>query len=249
MMWKHFLGFPERLQKYPHGTSNEERAPGLAFIPVLATLGYYALPPIWQSQLFIQFSPQLLAYLALGLWTHHNVRPAIKLGLRYENLHPGIMWGTAVGLLMGTINTFVLLYVIPALGMDIKFLSHTPYAHVPFWIMVPWFIIIIAMAVELNFRGFLLGRLLVCFEKRFPTHYSSPFRKSMRILLPLSISSLTFSFDPFMVTTFRQLHWIALWDGFIWGWIWLRRHNLYAVMTAHAVEVIMVYLIIRRVLA
>jgi hypothetical protein len=71
----------------------------------------------------------------------------------------------------------------------------------------------------------------------------------MQVILPLSISALTFSFDPFMVTTFRHLHWIAVWDGLIWGWMWMRMHNLYAIMTAHAVEVAMVYLIIRGVLA
>jgi hypothetical protein len=68
-------------------------------------------------------------------------------------------------------------------------------------------------------------------------------------MLPVSISALTFSFDPFMVSTFRDLHWIALWDGLVWGWMWIRMHNLYAVMTAHAVEVAIVYLIVRNVMA
>jgi hypothetical protein len=115
--------------------------------------------------------------------------------------------------------------------------------------MVPWFIIVIAMAVELNFRGFLLGRLLVFFDEALQTGPPSATRIRMNFFLPLSISALTFSFDPFMVTTFRHLHWIALWDGLVWGWLWMRMHNLYAVMTAHAVEVAIVYLIIRGVLA
>jgi hypothetical protein len=115
--------------------------------------------------------------------------------------------------------------------------------------MVPWFIIIIAMIVELNFRGFLLGRLLVFFHNALHTNHSPPHRNRLQIFLPLSISALTFSCDPFMVTTFRHLHWIAVWDGLIWGWLWIRMHNLYAVMTAHAVEVVMLYLIIRGVLA
>jgi hypothetical protein len=153
------------------------------------------------------------------------------------------------GIILGTLNTGVILYLIPALGWDIRFLSQTPHAQVPFWIMVPWFIIVIAMAVELNFRGFLLGRLLVFFDEALKTDPSSATRIRMNVFLPLSISALTFSFDPFMVTTLRHLHWIALWDGLVWGWMWMRMHNLYAVMTAHAVEVAIVYLIIRGVLA
>jgi hypothetical protein len=115
--------------------------------------------------------------------------------------------------------------------------------------MVPWFTIVIAMAVELNFRGFLLGRLLVFFDEALQTGYPSATRLRMKVFLPLSISALTFSFDPFMVITFRNLHWIALWDGLVWGWMWMRMHNLFATMTAHAVEVAIVYLIIRGVLA
>ncbi len=226
-----------------------ETAAGLAFVPVLATLGFYALPPNWQSQLTIQFAPQLIAYLALSVWAYRNVGRRVKLGLSYDNIQPGIFWGTMTGIILGTLNTGVILYLIPALGWDIRFLSQTPHAQVPFWIMVPWFIIVIAMAVELNFRGFLLGRLLVFFDEALKTDPSSATRIRMNVFLPLSISALTFSFDPFMVTTFRHLHWIALWDGLVWGWMWMRMHNLYAVMTAHAVEVAIVYLIIRGVLA
>jgi membrane protease YdiL (CAAX protease family) len=151
--------------------------------------------------------------------------------------------------MLGILNTGVILYGLPALGVNISFLSQTPHAQVPFWIMVPWFIILIAMAVELNFRGFLLGRLLVWFHDARQPDHPSPIRIRLQALLPLSISALTFSCDPFMVTTFRDLHWIALWDGLVWGWLWMRMHNLYTVITAHAVEVILLYLIIRGVLA
>jgi hypothetical protein len=114
--------------------------------------------------------------------------------------------------------------------------------------MVPWLIMTIAMAVELNFRGFLLGRLLVLFGGALQTNHTSATR-IRQVMLPVSISALTFSFDPFMISTFRDLHWIALWDGLVWGWMWIRMHNLYAVMTAHAVEVAIVYLIVRNVMA
>lgn len=230
-------------------TPHEERAAGLALVPVLATIGFYALPPKWQSQLIIQFAPQLIAYLALSVWAYRNVNQLLKLGLPFDNIQPGIFWGTLTGITLGTVNTMVILYVMPALGVNIGFLSQTPHAQVPFWIMVPWFIIVIAMAVELNFRGFLLGRLLVFFAEVLQTEHSSAVRIRMQIFLPLGISALTFSWDPFMVTTFRHLHWIAVWDGLVWGWMWMRMHNLYAVITAHAVEVTIVYLIIRGMLA
>lgn len=230
-------------------SSHKEIAPGLAFLPVFATIGFYLLPPTWQSQLTIQFAPQLLAYLTLGIWARLNVGRLVKLGLPLDNLYPGLFWGAITGIALGTLNTGIILYVMPAWGVDIRFLSQTPHAQVPFWFMVPWFIIMIAMMVELNFRGFLLGRLLVFFHDVLHTDHSSAHRNRVQIFLPLSISALTFSFDPFMVTTFRHLHWIAVWDGLVWGWLLIRMHNLYAVMTAHAVEVVMLYLIIRGVLA
>ena len=227
----------------------KERAAGLAFLPVFATVGFYSLPPKWQSQLIIQFAPQLIAYLSLSVWAYQNVGRRIKLGLSINNIQPGIFWGTMTGIILGTLNTGVILFVIPALGLDITFLSQTSHAQLPFWAMVPWFIILIAMAVELNFRGFLLGRLLVFFDEALQTGHPSAIPIRMKVLLPLSISALTFSFDPFMVTTFRHIHWIAVWDSLVCGWMWIRMHNLYAVMTAHAVEVAIIYLIIREVLA
>jgi hypothetical protein len=226
-----------------------ETAAGLAIIPVFATIGFYALPPGWQSQLIIQFAPQLLAYLALGVWASQNVDRILKLGLPFTHVYPGLLSGSMTGIALGTVNTGVILYVMPALRMDISFLAQTPHAQVPFWIMVPWLIMTIAMAVELNFRGFLLGRLLVLFGGALQTNHTSATRIRLQVMLPVSISALTFSFDPFMVSTFRDLHWIALWDGLVWGWMWIRMHNLYAVMTAHAVEVAIVYLIVRNVMA
>lgn len=225
-----------------------ETAAGLALVPVFATIGFYTLPHGWQSQLIIQFVPQLLAYLGLGIWASRNEGWLVKLGLPFANIRSGLFWGTVTGIALGTVNTGVILYVMPALNVDISFLSQTPHAQVAFWIMVPWLIMMIAMAVEVNFRGFLLGRLLVFVGDAFPTNHSPVVRIRLPVVLPLSLSALTFSFDPFMVSTFRDLHWIALWDGLIWGWMWIRMHNLYAVMTAHAVEVAIMYLIIRGVL-
>jgi membrane protease YdiL (CAAX protease family) len=130
--------------------------------------------------------------------------------------------------------------------LDIEFLGNVPHAHLPLTVMVPWFIIFIAFAVEMNFRGFLLGRLLALFSQH--TRPSDGFY-TIASVMALGISSLAFAFDPFMVSTFQHLHWIAVWDGFIWGWIWLQTRNLYIPMAAHSMEVIIEYLAIRAALA
>ena len=61
-------------------------------------------------------------------------------------------------------------------------------------------------------------------------------------------SGLLFAFDPFMVATFRHLHWIAVSDGVLWALLWLLTRNLYVTIIAHAVEVIIVYSAVRSVL-
>ena len=147
------------------------------------------------------------------------------------------------GLLLGGLNSVVILRLVPALGYDITFLTQTPHAQLPVFVMVPWFIAGIALFVEFNFRGFLLGRLV--------NLESSIWRHAwLRKLSPAALltSALVFSFDPFMVNTFRDLHWIAVGDGLIWGLIWLRTRNLYATIVAHAVEVILVYSAVRSAL-
>jgi membrane protease YdiL (CAAX protease family) len=138
--------------------------------------------------------------------------------------------------LLGSLNAFVILSVYPSLGYDITFLKQTPHGRLPFFIMVPWFTCVIALFVEVNFRGFLLGRLAEL--ERYWTGEATG-----RRLAPLALlaSTFAFAFDPFMVNTFQYLHWIALWDGLIWGIIWLRTHNLWITIVAHAVEVMILY--------
>ena len=197
----------------------------------------------------MQFIPQLSAYLALGLWAFHNVDCVAKLGLQAYKISDGIKWGAFTGIILGSFNAFVILSIVPALGGNILLLRDTPHAQIPVWVMMPWFIICIAAIVELNFRGFLLGRLVNFWTTTLGTYCLSSKRSPQSwILLPLLLSAITFSFDPFMVATFGSLHWIAVWDGLIWGWIWIRMTNLYAVMTAHAIEVIILYLAVRSAL-
>ena len=226
----------------PHATlaQAEERRAALALPPIAATLAFYALPAALQEQTLVQFVPQIVAYLALGFWAAHNRTIVSRLGLERGNIRDGLRWGLLTGLLLSGLNTFVILSVYPHLGYDISFLKTTPHGQLPLLIMVPWFICGIALFVELNFRGFLLGRLAALESELWRSgsaHRLSP--------LALITSSLIFAFDPFMVNTFQHLHWIALWDGLIWGIIWLRTRNLYLTIVAHAVEVIVMYSAVR----
>lgn len=220
-----------------------ERGAALALLPIAATLAFYILPASLQEQPLIQFAPQVLAYLALALWATHN-RPLLPLlGLHPRGLKSGFWWGLVIGLGLGCLNTVLILHAVPAMGFDITFLKNTPHARIPLAIMLPWLIGCIAIFVEVNFRGFLLGRLVVLESHLW---HSSALRR----LSPLALitSAIAFSFDPFMVTTFQHLHWIAIWDGLVWGTVRLRTNNLYVPIIAHAVEVMVMYSAVRAAL-
>lgn len=226
----------------PHATSalTEERGAALALLPAAATLTFYALPTSLQAQTPVQFAPQICAYLALSVWALRNRNIVSRLGLEREKIPVGLRWGLFTGLLLGCLNTFVILSVYPHLGFDINFLKTTPHGRLPFLVMVPWFICGIALFVELNFRGFLLGRLAALESRLWRPGLAQRFSP-----LALVASALVFAFDPFMVNTFQHLHWIALWDGLIWGMIWLYTRNLYITIIAHAVEVTAMYSAVR----
>jgi membrane protease YdiL (CAAX protease family) len=229
---------------HPSTTTQEgERGAALALLPIAATLDYYALPDWLQTQTPIQFAPQVIAYLAFALWAAHNGTILSRFGLHVQHLAAGWKIGLLTGLGLGCFNTLVILRFVPYLGYDISFLRGTPHGLLPVFVMVPWFIIAIALFVELNFRGFLLGRL-IALEAGL---WNSP---SIRRLSPLALitSTLVFAFDPFMVNTFQHLHWIAVWDGLIWGFIWIRTRNLYATIVAHAIEVGVMYSVVRSTL-
>jgi membrane protease YdiL (CAAX protease family) len=217
-----------------------ERGSALALLPLAATIGYYLLPVTLQERTLVQFIPQLLAYLALFLWASRNQAVWSRLGIDRATFRNGLCWGITTGLLLGSLNTFVILSIYPSLGYDIAFLKATPHGRLPVLLMVPWVICFVAFFVELNFRGFLLGRLAALESRLWKcgTH---------RRLTPLAllITSLLFAFDPFMVNTFQHLHWIALWDGLMWGTIRLRTGNLSIAIIAHAVEVMILYSAVR----
>ena len=216
----------------------------LVITPLLATAFFYLLPAHAQAQRSWQFLPQRSAYACLTLWAVRNRDIPAKLGLEYGKISTGIWKGLGVGLILGSLNTVLILYGAPLLDIEIGFLRETPHAHLSPALMVPWFILLIAIGVEVNFRGFLLGRFTALLTT-CPVFAQRPF---VAQALALSLSSLIFAFDPFMVVTFQSLHWIALWDGLIWGGIWLYTRNLYIPITAHAMEVIIEYLTIRSLL-
>ena len=207
-----------------------ERTAWLALLPPLATALYYTLPASLQQNLWITFSPQLVAYATLAFWTASNPEWRAALRLNTEGMRLGLKWGALVGVALGVINLSLILQVIPALGGDVLFLRETPHAKAPAWVMFPVGIAVIGMLVELNFRGFQMGRLLTLLGQ-------SPAGKLSAIL----VSALVFSFDPFMVRVFHHLHWIAVWDGLIWGVLMLQTRSLYATMAAHTVEVWILY--------
>jgi membrane protease YdiL (CAAX protease family) len=227
----------------PTAAQAEERGAALALLPIAATLDYYALPNWLQENTLIQFAPQIIAYLAFALWASHNDSIVTRLGLERQRFAQGLRIGIITGLFLGGLNSLVILRLVPSLGQDIAFLKQTPHAQLPMLVMVPWFITGIALFVEFNFRGFVLGRLFTIESRIWQ-------RPSIRRLSPVALvtSALVFSFDPFLLNTFQHLHWIAVWDGLIWGLIWLQTRNLYAPIMAHAVEVLVVYSAVRSAL-
>lgn len=237
------------VESLPFATSGQsERWVWVAWIPIVATVIYYLLPKWLQGHLFMQFAPQLLGYCSLLVWSASNDRLIERLGLAARQFFEGLRWGCITGFGLGGWNLFVILVGIPWLGGDIDFLKDTPHARMPFWIMVPWGILTIAYLVELNFRGFLLGRLAVDLSRRWTHRDNKRKASAWARCSAVILSALTFAFDPFMVTTFRHLHWIAVWDGLVWGWIYVRTWNLYTVIVAHAVEVMVLYLGVRAAL-
>ncbi|ODT43420.1 MAG: hypothetical protein ABS70_08160 [Nitrospira sp. SCN 59-13] len=210
-----------------------ERGAALALLPLTATLLFYASPRVLQQEPLYQFLPQFCAYAAFLTWSRINGATATRLGLTRSLIPQGLRWGIATGLALGTVNVLGILYLVPWLEADYRFLADTPHAKIPLLLMLPWFILLIATLVELNFRGFLLGRLLAL---RLPA------------ALAVALSALLFAFDPFLVATFQHLHWIAVWDGLVWGSLWVALRNLYVTIVAHAVEVILLYSVMRVVL-
>ncbi|HEY5594430.1 MAG TPA: CPBP family glutamic-type intramembrane protease [Nitrospiria bacterium] len=211
-----------------------ERWNGLAIVPAVLTFTYPLWPPAAYDSLWLALIPQFAAYACLAVWCAVNDRRFDRLFLVSHNLKKSLLLGGFVGFLTGPLNLWVIVNLTPWLGYSFEFLRDTPHSRMPFSFMVPWGIVLIAFFVEISFRGFLLGRLLVFFGER-------SYGPAAAVVLSASV----FSFDPFMVTVFRGYHWLALTDGLIWGGLLIYTRNLFSTIAAHAVEVILVYTVLR----
>ena len=102
-------------------TQAKEWGAALALLPSAATVFFYTFPAPIQEQPLVQFVPQVIAYVALGFWALHNHDFVSRLGLEKRNFWDGLRWGLLTGLLLGCLNTFVILIAYPHLGYDITF--------------------------------------------------------------------------------------------------------------------------------
>ena len=211
-----------------------ERWNTLALLPAALALAYPLWSPLFRESLGLTLIPQVVAYLCLAIWIMGNDRISDRLYLGPLQWRRQILPGALAGLMTAGINLWVIVKLTPSLGYSFDFLRETPHAQMPFALMVPWGIFLIAFLVELNFRAFLLGRLVALFGTRW--HAKA---------LAIFISAWVFSWDPFMVSVFRSYHWLAFTDGLIWGVLLLWTRSLYSTITAHAVEVMLVYSILK----
>src|SRR5690242_18987966 len=101
----------------------DERGAALGLLPVAATLDYYALPDWLQVQPLVQLGPQIIGYLAFALWMSRNETIGARLGVQISNIRAGAKLGLLTGIVLGCLNTLVILLLTPWLGFDISFLK------------------------------------------------------------------------------------------------------------------------------
>jgi membrane protease YdiL (CAAX protease family) len=176
----------------------------------------------------------MVSLIALGVWISLNPEQSAQLYLQKNGVKGAISQGIAVGIGLGFFNLLVIVKITPWLGYSNKFLRETPHAGFPLWIMFPFGILLVSFLVEILFRGWILGRFLKLFN-------ATRGGKCCAVLL----SALYFSFDPFMLIYFKGYHWLALTDGIVWGGLLLKTGNLFSSISAHTVEVWIVYLVLK----
>ncbi|HLF85776.1 MAG TPA: CPBP family intramembrane glutamic endopeptidase [Nitrospiria bacterium] len=208
-----------------------ERFNWLVFIPILANILYYLLPPK-KANTALLFFPQILSYVMMIAWSCINKPSNIRINT--ANYKASIIYGFAVGLITGATNLFFILKVTGWLGQDYEFLRETPHAKMPFLLMMPFGIILISAFVEINFRGFILSRFLTIFRNSSGGAFAA-----------IAISSIVFATDPFMLFYFKIFAWLALFDGLIWGYLYYRTGNILGPIAAHSICVMIVYTILK----
>jgi membrane protease YdiL (CAAX protease family) len=225
----------------------------LLWLPLASMLGVWALylspvgahligwgalpgPARWQSW-GLQLLPLAVAIAVTVRWLAANRWDWTNLGLRPMSLR--WMAGAAlVGLTLAVVNTTVMSVVVPAWGGSYGVLYDSPHAQAVWWVMLFAIVPAVAVVVEVCFRGFLLGRLLVWLPAGGWGRWGA-----------ILVAAWLFAWDPFLVFSFREFHWLGLTDGIVWGYLFVRSGSLLAPMLAHGVEVGLLYGCFRWVLA
>jgi membrane protease YdiL (CAAX protease family) len=170
-----------------------------------------------------------VGWLAANRWDWPNLG-VVRGGWRWG------LGGAAIGVGLALVNLFVILVLVPSLvgrsGVDYRLLYETPHARLNWWITLGVVVPLVAVLVELFFRGFLLGRLLVWMPAGALGRWSA-----------IVTAALLFAWDPFLVLSFRELHWLGWSDGMVWGYLFYRSGTLLAPVVAHGVEVGLLYAI------
>jgi len=229
----------------------------LALTPVAATLGIWALylsaagptllawgrsedGALWASWL-VQLSPLVIGLGSLAVWLTVNDWDWANLGVQRIAWRPAAA-GAGVGLVLALANLAVITVIEPFLAgersVGYALLYQTPHARLPWWLMLGLAVPAVAVGIETLFRGFLLGRLLVWLPVGSLGRWTA-----------IAGGALLFAWDPFLVMSFHEWHWLGWSDGIIWGYLFLRTGTLLAPMAAHGVEVATLYAVFRWVLA
>lgn len=203
----------------------------LVFIPIIANILYYIFPEK-QTNMILLFLPQLLSYIMMAFWSWINGGKCPMINL--HNYKLPLIYGVLAGLFTGITNLFFILKITGWLGQGYEFLRETPHARISPFLMMPLGIILISAFVEINFRGFIMDRLLSIFGKARAGAYAA-----------IILSAIIFSYDPFMLHYFKIFHWLALFDGIIWGYLFYRTGNILNPIISHSICVIIVYTVLK----